>query len=72
LVQVLEFLVRERPPLLFGTCDQLLGRLERASVDVTGVVTALRERRAAIFAEQEIIKAAMGRPAPPLVGWIDP
>lgn len=71
-VQVLEFLVRERPPLLFGTCDRLLGRLERASFDATAVVTALRDRRAAIFAEREIIEAGMDRPDPPLVGWIKP
>ena len=49
-IQVLESFVRERPPLLFGTCDRLTGRLERATVDASSVVAALRDRRAAIFA----------------------
>jgi hypothetical protein len=71
-VQVLELLVRESPPLIFGTCDRLLGWLERTSVDATAVVTALRDRRTAIFAEREIIETAMTRPDFQLVGWNDP
>lgn len=71
-VKVLAFLIRERPPLLFGTCDRLIGRLERATVDTAGLVATLRDRRATIFAEREAIEEAMKRPDPPLNGWIDP
>jgi len=71
-VKVLAFLVRERPPLLFGTCDRLLKWLELATVDTAEFATWLRERRAAIFAEREAIEQAMKQPDPPLDGWIDP
>lgn len=72
MVKVLAFMVRERPPLLFGTCDRLLRWLERATVDTVELVTLLRERRAAIFAEREAIEQVMKQPEPPLDGWIDP
>ncbi len=71
-VKVLGFMVRERPPMLFETCDRLIGRLEAATVDTAELITALRERRASILAEREAIKSAMERPEPPLVGWIAP
>ena len=71
-VKVLAFLVHERPPLLFGTCDRLLRWLEHATVDTAELVTLLRERRAAIFAEREAIEQAMNQPDPQLDGWIDP
>ncbi|MDX8501923.1 hypothetical protein RFM99_26360 [Mesorhizobium sp. VK4C] len=71
-VKVLSFLVRERPPMLFGTCDNLIRRLERAAVDTAELVRALRDRRAAIMIERTAIKTAMEQPDPPLVGWIDP
>jgi hypothetical protein len=65
--KVLAFIVRERPPLLFGTFDRLIERLDTAEL-----VTALRDRRSAIFAEREAIESAMERPDPPLVDWISP
>ena len=71
-VKVLAFLVRERPPLLFGTCDRLLRWLEHATVDTAELVTLLRERRAAILAERDAIEQAMKQPDPQLDGWIDP
>lgn len=71
-VKVLAFLVHGRPPLLFGTCDRLLRWLEHATVDTAELVTLLRERRAAIFAEREDIEQAMKQPDPQLDGWIDP
>ena len=71
-VKVLAFLVRERPPLLFGTCDRLLRWLERATVDTAELVTLLHERRAAIFAERAAIKQAMKQTDLPLDGWIGP
>ena len=71
-VKVLVFLVHERPPLLFGTCDRLLRWLERATVDTAELVTLLRERRAAILAEREAIEQAMKQPDPQLDSWLDP
>jgi hypothetical protein len=38
-VKVLAFLLHERPPLLFGTCDRLLRWLERATIDTAELVT---------------------------------
>lgn len=72
MVKMFELLIRKTPPLLFGTCDRLIERFKGASVDTTTIITVLNERRAAIFAEREIIKTAMERPDAPLVGWIDP
>ncbi|ESY71157.1 MULTISPECIES: hypothetical protein [Mesorhizobium] len=71
-VKVLTFLVRERPPMLLGTCDHLIRRLERVAVDTAELVTALRDRRAAIMIERTAIKTDMEPPDPPLVGWINP
>lgn len=71
-VKVLAFLVHERPPLLFGTCDRLIRWLKHATVDAAELVTLLRERRAAIFAEREAIEQAMKQPDPQRDGWIDP
>lgn len=71
-VKVLAFLVRERPPLLFGTCDRLIKWLERATVDTAELSTLLRDQRAAIFAKRGSIEQAMKRPDPPLHGWIEP
>lgn len=70
--KVLAFIVRERPPLLFGTFDRPIERLERAAADTAELVAALRDRRSAIFAEREAIESAMERPDPPLVDWISP
>jgi hypothetical protein len=71
-VKVLAFLVRERPPLLFGTCDRLISRLECSAVGTAELIAALRDRRAAIFAERGVIESAMERPKPRLDGWIAP
>jgi hypothetical protein len=71
-VKMLALLIRERPPLLFGTCDRLISRLERSAVDTAELIAALRDRRAAILPEREVIKSAMERPEPPLGGWINP
>jgi len=71
-VKMLALLIRERPPLIFGTCDRLISRLERSAVDTAELIAALRDRRAAIFAEREVIESTMKRPEPPLVGWISP
>jgi hypothetical protein len=71
-VKVLARLVRERPPLLFGTCDRLLRWLERVPVETVELLTLLSERRAAILAEREAIKQSMEQPDPPLDGWINP
>lgn len=71
-VEALTLLVRELPPTLFKTCDRLIGHLERATVDATELIAALRDRRAAILVERETITSTMERPEPPLVGWISP
>lgn len=71
-VKALALFIRERPPLLFGTCDRLIHLLERSAVDKAGLIAALRDRRDAIFVEREAIKSTMERPEPPLIGWISP
>jgi hypothetical protein len=71
-VKVLAFLVRERPPLLFGTCDRLIAWLERATVYTAELSTLLRDQRATIFEKRGSIEQAMKRPDPFLHGWIEP
>ncbi len=70
--ELLALVVRERPPMLFGTCDRLIRTLERASIDSTELITALHDRRARIFKERQAIKMGAERPDPPLDGWIAP
>lgn len=70
--KVFTALVRERPPMLFGTCDRLIQQLERAEVDAAELVELLRDRRAAIITEREALKDKIDQPDPPLTGWICP
>ncbi|WP_137104145.1 hypothetical protein [Azospirillum argentinense] len=72
IVKMLALLIRECPPLLFGTCDRLINRLGRSAIDTAELMAALRDRRTAILTERKVIKSEMERPEQPLIGWINP
>lgn len=71
-VETLALFIAQCPPLILGTCDRLISRLERVAVDTAELTAALRARRSAILAGREVIKSAMEQSERSLVGWISP
>jgi hypothetical protein len=71
-VKVLTAFVRERPPILFGTCDWLSNQLDSQAIETSSLIASLQQRRDAILAEREAIQEAMTIEYPPLTGWVFP
>ena len=72
LAQLLETMIGQCPPRLFGTCDRLLNELERHKIDAPVLRQALQTRREAILKQREHTEALLKQADPPLDGWIKP
>ena len=71
IIEKLRGALKEEPPRLFGTCDNLRAALKRAGIhlnDVSEQITSVRERS---FAERRTVQEKFREPDPVPVDWVE-
>ncbi|WP_286800833.1 hypothetical protein [Oceanicaulis sp. UBA2681] len=71
-IKILTFLCKERPPVIFGTCDRLIAKIIRIAGDTNDLTELLQKRRQEILDERDKIEKTFERSDLLPDGWIAP